>query len=61
MPAKSALCQICKQEKRMRELMPAEILRPSLIHFIEGIHPDWSPTEFICLGDLNRMRRDYVK
>ncbi len=61
MPTKSALCQICKQEKRIRDLVPAEIIRPSLIHFIEARHPEWSPEGFICLSDLNKLRTDYVK
>jgi len=61
MPNKSALCQICKQEKRMRDLLPAEILRPALVRFIEERHTDWSPTGFICLSDLNRFRTEYVK
>ena len=61
MPNKSALCQICKQEKRLRDLVPAEVIRPALTHFIEGVHADWSPTGFICLSDLNRLRTDYVK
>jgi uncharacterized membrane protein len=61
MPNKSIPCQICKQEKRMRDLVPAEVLRPSLVHFIEGRQVDWSPTGFICLSDLNRFRTEYVK
>lgn len=61
MPTKSALCQICKQEKRLRDLVPAEIIRPSLIHFIEAGHPEWSSEGFICLSDLNKLRTDYVK
>ena len=45
----------------MHDLLPAEVLRPSLVRFIEGRHADWSPTGFICLSDLNRFRTDYVK
>jgi uncharacterized membrane protein len=61
MSNKLALCQICKQEKRMRDLLPAEVLRPSLAHFIEGRYAAWSPEGFICLSDLNRFRTEYVK
>jgi len=45
----------------MHDLLPAEVLRPSLVRFIEGRHTDWSPTGFICLSDLNRFRTEYVK
>jgi hypothetical protein len=61
MPAKSAVCQICQQEKRMSELLPAEVLRPSLVRLIKARHPDWSPAGYICISDLNRFRMDYVK
>src|SRR5688500_17691662 len=61
MPNNSALCQICKQEKPMFDLLPAEVVRPSLIRFIENRHAGWSPTGFICLSDLNRFRTEYVK
>ena len=45
----------------MRDLLPAEVLRPSLVRFIEERHSNWSPTGSICLGDLNRFRTEYVK
>jgi hypothetical protein len=61
MPNKSAPCQIWKKEKRMHEILPAEVLRPSLVRFIEGRYADWSPSDFICLSDLNRFRTEYVK
>ena len=45
----------------MRDLLPAEVVHPSLSHFIEERQPDWSPAGFICLTDLNRFRTEYVK
>lgn len=61
MPAKSACCQVCKQEKKLRDLVPLEILRPGLVHYIEERHPNLAPDGFICLPDLNRFRGDYVR
>jgi uncharacterized membrane protein len=45
----------------MPDLLPAELLRPSLIRFIESRHADWAPGGFICVSDLNRLRTEYVK
>ncbi len=57
----TAQCQICKVEKPHRELVPAEFVRPGLLHLIEKDHPEWKPEGFICVGDLNRYRMNYVR
>ena len=57
----NAQCQICKAEKPQRELVPAEFVRPALLHLIEKEHPEWKPIGFICATDLNRFRMAYVR
>jgi uncharacterized membrane protein len=57
----TAQCQICKAEKPHRELVPAEFVRPALLHLIEKEHPQWQPNGFICTADLNRYRMTYVR
>jgi len=57
----TGLCQVCKVEKPQRDLVPAEFVRPALLHLIEKEHPEWKPTGFICAGDLNRYRMAYVR
>jgi uncharacterized membrane protein len=57
----TAPCQVCRQEKPQRELVPAEIIRPALVRLIEKEHPDWQASGFICLPDLNRYRMKYVR
>lgn len=57
----TAHCQICQAEKPCRELVPAELVRPALLHLIEKEHPQWQPNGFICTGDLNRYRMTYVR
>ena len=54
-------CQICQAEKPHRELVPAEFVRPALLHLIEKEHPQWQPNGFICTADLNRYRMTYVR
>src|SRR6266540_4759925 len=57
----SGMCQICQAEKPHRELVPAEFVRPALLHLIEKQHPQWQPNGFICTADLNRYRMTYVR
>ena len=57
----TGVCQVCKTEKPQRELVPAEFVRPALLHLIEKEHPDWQPSGFICVADLNRYRMTYVR
>jgi len=55
------ICQICRQEKDPAELMPAELVRPSVQETIRKVHPEWSGEGYICLGDLNRFRIEHVE
>jgi uncharacterized membrane protein len=61
MIAKSGRCQICGEERPNRDLLPAEMIRPSIARVIEREYPGWSPSGFVCLSDLNRFRSRYVK
>ncbi len=54
-------CQICGRERRRREVLPADLVRPSLVESIRREHPDWSADGFICLDDLNTFRRRHVE
>jgi uncharacterized membrane protein len=54
-------CQICGKQKKMSEVMPAELVREPLVELIRRTHPDWSSSGFICLSDLDQVRTDYVK
>ena len=41
--------------------MMAELIRPSLLEFIKKRMPDWDGNGFICLDDLGKFRKEYVK
>jgi uncharacterized membrane protein len=58
---KTVECQICKKEKRMGEVVPAELVRDSVIETIRKSSPDWSAGGYICVPDLNRFRAEHVK
>ena len=55
------LCQVCKEQKKMSEVLTAELVRGPIVEKIMETHPDWSPQGFICVADLNRYRAEYVK
>jgi uncharacterized membrane protein len=55
------LCQICGKHKKRSEVIPAELVRETLVDLIRKTYPDWSPSGFICISDLNRFREEYVR
>ena len=55
------ICQVCKGQKKMSEVLSAEIVREPIVEKIMATHPDWSSQGFICIADLNRYREEYVK
>jgi uncharacterized membrane protein len=57
----TAQCLICGQTKSTRNGTIGEVVRPSLSEFIHKKAPQWDGKGFICLDDLGRFRRDYVK
>jgi hypothetical protein len=54
------ICQVCKEQKKMSEVLSAEIVREPIVEKILATHPDWSSMGFICIADLNRWA-EYVK
>jgi uncharacterized membrane protein len=54
-------CQICKKGKKLSEVRPAALVREPIAEIIKRTNPDWSPTGFICIPDLNHFREEYVK
>jgi uncharacterized membrane protein len=57
----TVLCQICKEQKKISEVLSAEIIREPIVERIKTAHPDWSAEGFICISDLNRFRAEYVQ
>ena len=55
------ICQICKKTKSPHEGTIAELIRPSLVEFIKKSVPEWDDKGFVCLDDLGKFRKDYVK
>jgi hypothetical protein len=54
-------CRICGEHKRKNDLVPAELIRASIVVVITKEHPAWSPEGYICHADLNRFRTEYVR
>jgi uncharacterized membrane protein len=59
--AQPLVCQICGRSKARSALLPAAVIRPSLVQHITQAFPAWSSAGFICLDDLNRFRSAYVQ
>lgn len=57
----SVTCQVCKTQKQASEMIPAGVVREVITEKIKAECPDWSPTGYICVPDLNRFRAQYVE
>jgi uncharacterized membrane protein len=57
----TAVCQICKKQKTLGQMIPGEVVRKTIVETIQKTHPDWSPAGFICVTDLNEFRARYVQ
>jgi hypothetical protein len=55
------LCQICKGQKKLSEVIHAELIREAVVETIRKTYPDWSSSGFICISDLNQFRANDVK
>ena len=55
------VCQICKENKKLNEMLSGELVRPSLVEMIQKKYPDWSSEGFICRSDLARFRTEYIQ
>ncbi len=54
-------CQICHKATPPNAGTVGDLLRPSLLEYIQKHAPNFDPHGFICLDDLGHFRRDYVK
>ncbi len=55
------ICSICHKAKSTNDLQIADLLRPSLLAFIQKLHPGFQGSDFICFEDLGNARKEYVK
>jgi uncharacterized membrane protein len=55
------ICEVCKEQKKISEVLSAEMIREPIAERIKATHPDWSSQSFICIPDLNRFRAEYVQ
>jgi uncharacterized membrane protein len=60
-PLATVICQICKKTMSQHDGMITELIRPSLVEFIKKRVPEWDDKGFICLDDLGKFRKEYVK
>jgi len=59
--AAPVICEICKKPKSPHSGMIAEVLRPSLLEFIQKKFPALDAKSFICFDDVGEFRKEYVK
>jgi hypothetical protein len=47
----SSICQVCQKTKPTSQLVPCEIIRPSLADTIKSNFPEFNPAGFVCVKD----------
>ncbi len=55
------VCSICKEKKKLSEMIPAESIREPLADMIHKVYPEWTPSGFICATDFNQFRARYIR
>lgn len=55
------LCQICGEQKKKTEVVPAEQVPDPIGDTIRNEYPAWSASGYICKSDLNHFRADYIR
>lgn len=54
-------CEICGKAKGFEEMVPLELVRPSVADMIRKEHPGLPPSGFICDDDLDHYRAEYIE
>ncbi len=54
-------CQVCGNTYSGRNVLPAALVRDSIVALIAVRVPAWDPAGFICRSCLNAFRTDYVR
>ena len=61
MAEETVVCQICSERKKLRDVLPAELVRNSVVETIKKEYPKWSSDGYICYTDLNKFRIEHVQ
>ena len=56
------LCSICQNKYSLQQTIPLATISDSLLKYVYKNNPNVdTKTEFICINDLNKIRREYFK
>ena len=58
---KNMECNICGKTKSRSLMMPAALVRDSIVEQIRASYPDWKPEGYVCIDDINRFRMRYIQ
>ena len=59
--SKNVTCQICKKIKQLKEVLPADMVRLSMVTLIKEVHPNWDEHGFICKAHMGEFRAKLVE
>ncbi len=57
----SAICQVCKKEKKISQMRPVVSIRELILQLINKDGYELDPQGYVCLDDLNKYRKQYIQ
>ena len=54
-------CIVCGEHKKRNEVIPATLIPESIAGTIRKEYPGLSPQGYVCTGDLNHFRTQYIR
>ena len=57
----SAVCQVCKKEKKISQMRPVVSIREPILQLINKDGYELDPQGYVCLDDLNKYRKQYIQ
>jgi uncharacterized membrane protein len=55
------MCQVCKREFPSTEVIPAALIRPTVVEDIRAAQPHWDAEGYVCFGDLHHFRGEHLR
>ncbi|MBI2171288.1 MAG: DUF1003 domain-containing protein [Chloroflexi bacterium] len=57
---RSRQCQVCGQRQPLASILPASLVRPTVVESIKSRLPTWNGDGYICIPDMQAFQRQHV-
>src|SRR5262245_8974094 len=60
-PRSTVTCSVCGREKSKKGVVPGEMVQDLVVDEIRRLHPEWKPSEPVCLSCVNNARGEHIR